>query len=56
MRTRTLYQIREYKTPSSYSYPLSAKLRTRWRCIKLVARLTEAGHRDLILVPFRVNT
>lgn len=55
MKKRILYQIREYKTPTSYSTPLGAKLRNRWRSVKLIARLTVAGHRDLILVPFSVN-
>lgn len=52
---RTLYEIREYKTPVSYSSPLGCKLRSRWRAVRLVARLTAADHRDIVLVPFRVN-
>jgi hypothetical protein len=52
---RTLYQIREYKTPNSYSTPMSAKLRSRWRSIKLITRLTLSGHRDIVMVPFSVN-
>lgn len=55
--TRTLYEIREYKTPNSYSSPMSTKLRPRWRAIKLIARLTLAGQSDLIvMVPFQVTT
>jgi hypothetical protein len=52
---RTLYQIREYKTPNSYSTPIGVKLRTRWRAVKLIARLTLSGHRDIVMVPFSVN-
>jgi hypothetical protein len=52
---RTLYQIREYKTPNSYSTPMGVKLRTRWRAIKLITRLTISGHRDIVMVPFSVN-
>jgi len=37
---KTLYEIREYKTPISYSVPLGNKLRTKHRCIKLITRLT----------------
>lgn len=54
MKTRTLYQIREYKTPNSYSTPLGTKLRTRWRSVKLIAKLTLSGHRDIVMVPFCV--
>lgn len=56
MNTRILYELREYKTPNSYSSPMGQKLRPRWRTIKLIARLTATGHRDLIMVPFRVNS
>lgn len=52
---RTLYEIREYKTPNSYSSPLSSKLRPRWRCIKLIARLTQNNDRLIVMVPFIVN-
>jgi hypothetical protein len=52
---KTLYQIREYKTPCSYSTPMGSKLRPRWRAIKLITRLTLAGHRDIVMVPFQVN-
>jgi hypothetical protein len=55
MTHRILYQIREYKTPNSYSTPMGSKLRTRWRAIKLITRLTIAGHRDIVMVPFRIN-
>lgn len=55
MHKRTLYQIREYKAPNAYSTPLGVKLRTKWRSVKLIARLTLAGHRDIVLVPFHVN-
>lgn len=55
MKTRTMYQIREYKTPNSYSTPMGVKLRNRWRSVRLVTRLTLAGHNDLIvLVPISV--
>lgn len=53
--TRIMYEIREYKTPNSYSSPLGVKLRNRWRAVKLIARLTAAGHRDIVMVPFCVN-
>ena len=53
--TRTMYEIREYKTPSSYSSPMGSKLRPRHRALKLMARLTLNGHRDLVLVRFVVN-
>lgn len=52
---KVFYEIREYKTPVSYSSPLGVKLRPRWRCIRLIARLTAANHRDLVMVPFHVN-
>jgi hypothetical protein len=52
---KIFYQIREYKTPVAYSTPLGEKLRPRWRCIKLIARLTIAGHRDIVMVPFSIN-
>jgi hypothetical protein len=52
---KIFYQIREYKTPIAYSTPLGEKLRPRWRCIKLIARLTIDGHRDIVMVPFSVD-
>ena len=55
MKTRILYQIREYKTPNSYSTPMGTKLRNRWRGVKLIARLTAAGHRDIVMVPLSIN-
>jgi hypothetical protein len=55
MKTKIFYQIREYKTPNSYSTPMGTKLRPRWRAIKLITRLTIAGHRDIVMVPFSVN-
>lgn len=55
MTQRIMYEIREYKTPNSYSTPMGSKLRTRWRAIKLITRLTIAGHRDIVMVPFRIN-
>lgn len=55
MKTKILYQLREYKTPNAYSTPMGTKLRSRWRTVKLITRLTIAGHRDLIMVPFSVN-
>lgn len=55
MKTRIMYQIREYKTPVNYSTPLGTKLRNRWRTVKLLTRLTLAGHRDLIMVKFLIN-
>jgi len=50
MKTRTLYEIREYKTPTSYSRSLGAKLRPRNRAIKIIARLSWGRHRDRDLV------
>lgn len=55
MKTRIMYEIREYKTPNSYSSPMGFKLRTRWRAIKLITRLTLAGHRDIVMVPYSIN-
>lgn len=55
MKTRTMYEIREYKTPNSYSTPLGTKLRTRWRSIKLITRLTLSGHRDIVMVPYTIH-
>jgi hypothetical protein len=55
MKTKTMYQIREYKTPVSYSTPMGVKLRNRWRAVKLITRLTLSGHRDIVMVPFRVS-
>jgi hypothetical protein len=55
MLTKTVYQIREYKTPNSYSTPMGCKLRPRHRAIKLITRLTIAGHRDIVMVPFKIN-
>lgn len=55
MKTRILYEIREYKTPNSYSLPMGNKLRPRHRCIKLITRLTIQNHRDLVMVPFKIN-
>jgi hypothetical protein len=55
MMRKIFYEIREYKTPVSYSSPLGKKLRPRWRCVKLIARLTMAGHRDIVMVPVAVN-
>ena len=52
---KVFYEIREYKTPVSYSSPLGVKLRPRWRCIRLIARLTATNHRDIVMVPFHVN-
>jgi hypothetical protein len=52
---RTLYEIREYETPNSYSTPMGTKLRPRWRCVKLIARLTQQTDRLIVMVPFRVN-
>jgi hypothetical protein len=52
---KIFYEIREYKTPVSYSSPLGKKLRPRWRCVKLIARLTMAGHRDIVMVPVAVT-
>ena len=55
MKTRTMYEIREYKTPNSYSTPMGTKLRTRWRAIKLITRLTLSGHRDIVMVPYTIH-
>jgi hypothetical protein len=55
MQTKIMYQIREYKTPVSYSTPMGVKLRNRWRAIKLITRLTLSGHRDIVMVPFSVT-
>ena len=55
MKTKIMYQIREYKTPNSYSTPMGVKLRNRWRAIKLITRLTLSGHRDIVMVPFSVT-
>jgi len=52
---KIFYEIREYKTPNSYSSPLGKKLRPRWKCVKLIARLTISGHRDIVMVPFAVE-
>lgn len=55
MKTKILYEIREYKTPSAYSTPMGKKLRNRHRALKLKGRLTLMGHTDVILVPFKIN-
>jgi hypothetical protein len=55
MKTRILYEIREYKTPVAYSSPMGCKLRTRWRALRLISRLTLSGHRDIVMVPFSIN-
>jgi len=52
---RTLYEIREYKTSTSYSTPMGRKLRPRWRAIKLIGRLTWKSGRDIVMVPVCVN-
>jgi hypothetical protein len=55
MAKRTLYQIRIYKTPTSYSAPMGFKLRDRWRSIRLIARLTRHTDDLIVMVPFVVH-
>ena len=44
MKTVTRYEIREYKTSTSYSISMSSKLRNRARAQRLVKRLKSIGH------------
>ena len=53
--TRTLYEIREYATPTSYSRPLGFKLRTRWRAVRLISRLTTRTRDLIVMVPHVIN-
>jgi len=54
--TRTLYEIREYKTPTSYSTPLGRKLRPRHRAVRLIARLTTRTRDMIVMVPHVIKT
>ena len=55
MKTVTLYEIREYKTSTSYSTRLSSKLRERKAATKLIKRLKKMGH-DAFAAPVKVAT
>ena len=58
MKTRTLYQIREYKTPNSYSTPVGTKLRDRHLAVRIIAFLAfrkNHKHRDFVMVPLTVR-
>ena len=53
MKTVTRYEIREYKTSTSYSTSLSSKLRERKAATKLIKRLKKMGH-DAFASPMKV--
>ena len=53
MKTVTRYEIREYKTSTSYSTSLSSKLRERKAATKLIKRLKRMGH-DAFAAPMKV--
>jgi hypothetical protein len=44
MKTKAMYEIREFKNSTEYSKPMSGKLRTRQAATRLVKRLKKMGH------------
>lgn len=53
MKTKTLYQIREYTKSDEYSISLSSKLKTREVANKLIKRLKKQG-RIVFKAPYKV--
>jgi len=44
MKTKAMYEIREFKNSTDYSRAMSAKLRNRQAATRLVKRLKKLGH------------
>lgn len=44
MKTKAMYEIREYKSSTSYSKSMGRKLRNRKAAMRLVKRLKKMGH------------
>jgi hypothetical protein len=56
MKTITRYEIREYKTDTSYSVSLSSKLKTRQQAIRIISRLGWKGKgRNVVMVPLEIK-
>jgi len=54
IKTKTLYEVREYPTPTDYSVSLGRRLRTRKDAQRVTKILKKRG-RDVFIVPWRVN-